>query len=163
MSVLPYYFDRVMGDTMRDLATIDRTFQPYWPAPRHTTDYCMGVGPVVDDADKFAVSVDVSHFKPDELQVKTDDNQLVIEGHHKETKDNHGYIERSFVRKYHLPANVRPESVFSQLSSDGKLTVQAPKQSIAGSTRRTIPIQQVPAQAAVQQAANDDTDAKKKK
>lgn len=52
---------------------------------------------------------------------------MVVEGKHEEKADEHGYISRHFVRKYLLPADTEPEQVASTLSSDGVLTITAPK------------------------------------
>lgn len=59
--------------------------------------------------------------------MKTVNNVVVVEGKHDEKQDEHGYIQRHFVRKYVLPADVKPEHVLCNLSSDGVLTVNAPR------------------------------------
>ena len=74
----------------------------------------------------FQVCVDVSKFKPNELTVKTVDNMVVVEGKHEEREDDHGLIERHFVRKYLLPQGYDAKEVVSTISSDGVLTVKAP-------------------------------------
>lgn len=48
---------------------------------------------VVNDDKKFAVSLDVSQFKPEELKVHIDGRDLTIEGR-QEQRTDHGYIER---------------------------------------------------------------------
>lgn len=47
---------------------------PYWMAPTRTTGIRdeQGTSTVINDAERFAVNLDVRHFKPDELTV----NQL---------------------------------------------------------------------------------------
>ncbi|XP_041984202.1 protein lethal(2)essential for life-like [Aricia agestis] len=82
---------------------------------------------IKNDADKFEVSLDVQQFSPEEITVKTADGYIVIEGKHEEKKDQHGLVTRHFVRKYALPDNTNFESVESKLSSDGVLTITAPK------------------------------------
>ncbi|XP_068626933.1 protein lethal(2)essential for life-like [Battus philenor] len=79
------------------------------------------------DNEKFQVNVDVQHFSPEEVNVKVLDGHLVIEGKHEEKRDEHGYISRQFVRRYALPKGCLPDTVQSSLSSDGVLTVTAPK------------------------------------
>lgn len=76
--------------------------------------------------DGFQVCMDVSHFKPNELTVKTVDNTVVVEGKHEEREDDHGLIQRHFVRKYTLPKDYDAKEVVSTISSDGVLTVKAP-------------------------------------
>ncbi|KAJ8920350.1 hypothetical protein NQ315_012012 [Exocentrus adspersus] len=80
------------------------------------------------DKDKFQANIDVQQFKPEEISVKvTGDNTVTIEGKHEEKQDEHGYISRHFVRKYVLPDNCDVKQVQSKLSSDGVLTITAPK------------------------------------
>lgn len=76
--------------------------------------------------DGFQVCMDVSHFKPNELTVKTIGNNVVVEGKHEEREDDHGYISRQFVRKYQLPKGYDAKDVISTVSTDGVLTVKAP-------------------------------------
>lgn len=94
--------------------------------------------------DGFQVCMDVSQFKPSELTVKTIDNTVVVEGKHEEREDDHGMIQRHFVRKYTLPKDFDPKEVQSTISSDGVLTVKAPPPAVnrAIQNERIIPIQQ---------------------
>lgn len=89
------------------------------------------------------VNLDVQQFKPDQITVKTVDNTVVIEGKHEERQDEHGYISRQFQRRYVLPDNVDPAAVVSALSSDGVLTISAPKkQQSLPQNERMVPIVQ---------------------
>ncbi|XP_059058752.1 protein lethal(2)essential for life-like [Achroia grisella] len=95
------------------------------------------------DKDKFQVNLDVQHFAPEEISVKTVDGHIVVEGKHEEKKDEHGYISRQFVRRYALPEGTESETVESRLSSDGVLTITAPRKTpdaIKG--ERKVPIAQ---------------------
>ncbi|XP_054164067.1 alpha-crystallin B chain-like [Oppia nitens] len=82
---------------------------------------------VVPIVDKFQVMVDVSHFAPEEITVKTMENTVVVTARHEDRADDFGYISRQFSRKYTLPPDVDPLAVTSSLSSEGILTVQAPR------------------------------------
>ncbi|XP_015173078.1 PREDICTED: protein lethal(2)essential for life-like [Polistes dominula] len=82
---------------------------------------------VKNDKDKFHVTLDVQHFKPDEINVKIVDNYIIVEGKHEEKEDEHGIISRQFVRKYLIPDQCDPEKATSSLSSDGVLTITAPR------------------------------------
>ncbi|KRY20040.1 Heat shock protein beta-1 [Trichinella patagoniensis] len=106
---------------------------------------CGATTEVVNNDDKFEVALDVKHFKPEELTVKTIDNRLVITGKHEEKQDEHGFIKREFTRSYYLPKGVKPEQFTSNLSPDGKLIVTAPKMAIEGSKEHRIPIANVAA------------------
>lgn len=103
-------------------------------------------GNVINDKNQFAVNVDVRHFKPEEITVRTAGDYVTIEGKHEDREDEQGYIRRHFVRKYMLPENVKPENVKSTLSSDGVLTISAPKEqkALEHGGEREIPIQKVP-------------------
>uniref|UniRef100_A0A1Q3FR08 Putative heat shock protein 27 n=1 Tax=Culex tarsalis TaxID=7177 RepID=A0A1Q3FR08_CULTA len=90
----------------------------------------------------FQVSVDVQHFKPEEISVKMNGNYVTVEGKHEEKQDEHGFVSRHFVRKYQLPEGHDLEKVASSLSSDGVLTIKAPRLALseAPAKERTIPI-----------------------
>jgi crystallin alpha B len=91
----------------------------------------------------FQVNLDVQQFKPDELTVKTVNDYVVIEGKHEERKDEHGFISRQFQRRYKLPSDIDPDTVVSQLSSDGVLTISAPKKALPQTANeKVIPITQ---------------------
>lgn len=95
---------------------------------------------MVDDAERFAVEVDVSQFRPEELSVNLREKELVIEGHHEERSDENGRIERHFIRKYVLPDDAQPDTLESHLSDQGVLSVQAKKAAIGAPPTRSIPI-----------------------
>jgi HSP20 family molecular chaperone IbpA len=86
-----------------------------------------GTSKIQCDKDKYQVMLDVKHFMPEEIHVKTVDNCITVEGCHEEKPDEHGYVLRSFKRRYILPEDVRAEAVHCNLSADGVLTLQAPR------------------------------------
>jgi HSP20 family molecular chaperone IbpA len=86
-----------------------------------------GTSKVQCDKDKYQVTLDVQHFKPEEVKVTTTDNCITVEGKHEEKADEHGYVMREFRRRYILPEDVKPETVHCKLSADGVLTLQAPR------------------------------------
>lgn len=73
------------------------------------------------------VILDVQQFSPDEITVKTVDKNVVVEAKHEERQDEHGYVSRHFVRRYVLPTDYDATNVTSTLSSDGVLTIMAPR------------------------------------
>ncbi|XP_046739708.1 protein lethal(2)essential for life-like isoform X2 [Diprion similis] len=100
-----------------------------------------GASTVQADKEKFQVILDVQQFSPDEITVKTVDNNVVVEAKHEEKQDEHGYISRHFVRRYLLPPTHEVSDVTSSLSSDGVLTITAPKKSLAApGTERVVNI-----------------------
>uniref|UniRef100_A0A182NJW2 SHSP domain-containing protein n=1 Tax=Anopheles dirus TaxID=7168 RepID=A0A182NJW2_9DIPT len=98
-------------------------------------------------SDRLQISLDVQQFTPHEITVKTVNNSVVVEGKHEERQDEHGYISRHFVRRYVLPDDHDPKDVISSLSSDGVLTIVAPKKALPPAQEvvyeRTVPIQRV--------------------
>lgn len=103
----------------------------------------LNEGSITSDNEKFQINVDVQHFRPEEVSVKVIDKHVVVEGKHEEKQDEHGYVSRQFVRRYALPEGCLPDTVQSNLSSDGVLTVTAPKVLALPSTgERIVPITQ---------------------
>lgn len=81
---------------------------------------------LVEDRDSFKVSFDVSKFKPEEITIRSEDGELVVEGR-QEVKSDEGYSTRHFVRAYSLPRNIDRDSFKSRLSKDGILSIEAKK------------------------------------
>ncbi|CAK1546710.1 unnamed protein product [Leptosia nina] len=92
------------------------------------------------DKDKWSINIDVQHFAPDEIAVKTADGFVVIEGKHEEKQDEHGFVSRHFVRRFKMPQEVNTEGIESRLSSDGVLSVLAPKKGDVQKGERSVPI-----------------------
>ncbi|XP_058459838.1 protein lethal(2)essential for life-like [Malaya genurostris] len=93
--------------------------------------------------DGFQVNVDVHQFHPEEISVKMANDYITVEGKHEEKQDEHGYVSRHFIRKYRLPDGHDSDKVVSSLSSDGVLTIKAPKLALPepeAAEERTIPI-----------------------
>ena len=86
---------------------------------------------IINDNRKFAVEIDSYQFRPEELQVKTLDDTLLIEGRHEDVRDSNNYTKMYFIRKYQLPADVDPRDINSSIDSHGRLTVEAPKRNIS--------------------------------
>lgn len=118
-------------------------FRDYIRPWRHLASITKDLGSTIKtDKDKFQINLDVQHFSPDEITVKTAEGYVVIEAKHEEKKDEHGYISRQFIRRYALPEGTEPESIVSQLSSDGVLTVTAPRKPVPEKEERVVPISQ---------------------
>ncbi|KAK6042341.1 Hsp20/alpha crystallin family protein [Cooperia oncophora] len=96
--------NRMMYDTMRDM---DRFEEKHFP--------------LVNDDKKFAVSLDVSQFRPEQLNVHLEGRELTIEGK-QEHKSENSAIHRSFTRKWLLPENVDLEAIRTQLDDKGHLS-----------------------------------------
>lgn len=95
------------------------------------------------DKDKFQVNLDVQQFAPEEITVKvTGENTITVEGKHEEKQDEHGFISRHFVRRYIVPKGHDVNQAVSSLSSDGVLTISAPRITDKQIEERSIPITQ---------------------
>jgi len=98
---------------------------------------------IVANKDKFEVNLDVQQFAPEEITVKvTGKNTITVEGKHEEKQDEHGFVSRHFVRKYILPEGHDVDNIVSNLSSDGVLSITAPRVEQGDDEHRHIPIQQ---------------------
>jgi HSP20 family molecular chaperone IbpA len=85
------------------------------------------LGTICEGPGGFKVALDVHQFAPREINVKTVDDSVIIEGKHEERPDEHGYVSRHFLRRYVLTKDYDVEHVACSLSSDGVLTIVAPK------------------------------------
>nr|QGZ00457.1 heat shock protein 19.5 [Glyphodes pyloalis] len=128
-------------DDLLTAAVTPMLSREYYRPWRHLAARDVG-STIKSDKDKFQVNLDVQHFAPEEISVKTADGFVVIEGKHEEKKDDHGYISRQFTRRYALPEGCNPETVESRLSSDGVLTVVAPRAAAVLKNERAVPISQ---------------------
>ncbi|PIO71853.1 Hsp20/alpha crystallin family protein [Teladorsagia circumcincta] len=128
---------------MRDMDWMGRQIMPYWRDADHSM---LHVGnqtkEVVNDEKKFAVALDVSHFRPEELKVQLEGRDLTIEGH-QEVKTEHGYIKKNFTHRWALPEDCDLDAVHTQIDNNGHLSVEAPKTGQHTKTR-VIPIMPAP-------------------
>lgn len=86
------------------------------------------------------LAVDVSQYKPEEINVKLCDDNLVIEAK-TESSENDSYHKSEFKRWIKLPQDVKHDSIRSTLTADKKLLVEVPvNKPIADSRSRSIPI-----------------------
>lgn len=134
-----------LGMTPQDVLTIlalPQRNQGYLRNWRNLQAADQDVGSTIkEDKDKFQVNLDVQHFAPEEITIKTADGYLIVEAKHEERQDDHGFISRSFTRRYALPEGVEPDLVTSKLSTDGVLSIVAPlKAPPKSSNERVVPI-----------------------
>jgi len=97
---------------------------------------------IIADKDKFEVNLDVQQFAPEEITVKVSGkNTITVEGKHEEKQDEHGFVSRHFIRKYTLPEGHDINNIVSNLSSDGVLSITAPRIKEGDNEHRHVPIQ----------------------
>lgn len=90
--------------------------------------------------DEYEICLRAKDFEPKEISVKIYDGFIVVEGKHEEKKDELGYISRHFVRRIALPEDSVADKVESILSSDGHLTITAPRRPMAKRDTVVIPV-----------------------
>lgn len=104
-------------------------------------DRQVGGSAIVErDEDKYQVIVNVQQFAPEDITVRTDDRCITVEGRHNDRKDWHGYVSRQFIRRYVLPKGYDIGHVKPSLSSDGILTITAPRLILPAPGERIVPI-----------------------
>ncbi|XP_054166774.1 heat shock protein beta-1-like [Oppia nitens] len=114
----------------------------HWNRSMSQLNQISGSSQVANTGDKFSVKLDVSHFKPEEIEVKTIGNSIQIHGKHEERSDSHGWIAREFTRRYALPDGCKAEEVMSSLKPNGVLTIEAKKEQLPpiSGVERVVPI-----------------------
>jgi HSP20 family molecular chaperone IbpA len=87
----------------------------------------------------------VKQFKPEELKVNITDSTISVSAKHEDKKDQHNFSCQEFSRSHTLPPGVKADDVKCELSSDGVLTISAPKpvQKSRPSRETNIPIQHI--------------------
>nr|CDJ87950.1 Heat shock protein Hsp20 domain containing protein [Haemonchus contortus] len=127
-----------------NLDRFEKSIFPYWRDADHSVLHVANeTHQLVDDDKKFAVSLDVSQFRPEELNVHLEGRELAIEGK-QERKTGNSAIHRSFTRKWLLPEKVDLDAIRTQLDDKGYLSVEAPKSIEGQKQKRTIPIMAAP-------------------
>lgn len=118
-----------------------RSFRPWRSQVFDDLDRQVGGSATIErDENKYRVIVDVHQFAPEEITVRTDNEYITIEARHTEKPDQHGYVSREFMRRYLLPKGYDIGHVQPNLSSDGILTITAPKLALPAPGERILPI-----------------------
>jgi len=74
---------------------------------------------------QLELTVGMKNFQPNEMKVTVKNNELIVQGEHKQKDKNHS--ERSFFYKSTtLPPGTQLEQLQSHLSDDGVLKIEAP-------------------------------------
>jgi len=82
-----------------------------------------------DGEDKMEISLNTSGYRPHELKVQVTDGAVRVEGKHEEkSEDGHVMVSRQFSRSYGLPSGAKKEEVVSNLSQDGVMVINVPKE-----------------------------------
>ncbi|CAJ0600904.1 unnamed protein product [Cylicocyclus nassatus] len=93
---------------------------------------------VINDITRFAISIDVSQYKPEELHVYLIGRDLIIEGN-QEKPDLEGYVQNTFSRRWTLPDEADLDAVETHLNGNGCLVINVLKTGFH-TMRRELPI-----------------------
>merc|ERR1711892_1036123 len=88
------------------------------------------------DDDKFQISLDVTCYSPEDLDVKVEGNSIIITAK-QEIQEAGGTRTRVFEQKFSLPSGVKAELVKSSLTREGVLMITAPKGNVAAKESNT--------------------------
>merc|ERR1711953_1029586 len=76
--------------------------------------------------DKFMVQLELPGFNPEDFSLKTKDNVIVLEAVHEGKSDGES-TSRKFVKEFKVPEGVIQDQLQSSYSSEGILTIHAPR------------------------------------
>lgn len=92
---------------------------------------------------KFMVRFDVSEFRPEEIQVRTQDGKISVSAKQLQ-KSSTSSVSKEYNRNIDIPSNVDEDKLQCVLSKDGILTVEGPLKKGHLVTTNYLPIQQGP-------------------
>ena len=92
-----------------------------------------------EDNGKFAVNLDLSGFKPEQIKVKLHGQELTITGKQR-SEDDGFHWSRDYSRRFLLPNDADLSSVTSRLSKTGLLTIEASRDPALLPSTRSIDI-----------------------
>ena len=121
---------RQMERMMDDVTCMGRGMGParMWPKWAEFGGHGSGKGEVQHvkyNESEYEVKVDVSAFKPEELEVQIIKDRLTISGKQEEKADEHGYVSREFTRHFSVPEDVEQDTLETVLTNEGALIVSA--------------------------------------
>jgi len=113
-------------DNSKAVTALDNTYRQIRTS-NITKDESQAVSCVEEDT-QYKMVVDAKDYKPDEINVKvTDDNVIIVEGKI-EKKEGNKTSSQSFTRRFMLPGSIVDfTKISSALSKDGILKIIAPK------------------------------------
>ncbi|XP_057664055.1 heat shock protein 23-like [Diorhabda carinulata] len=91
-----------------------------------------------EDKEKFQIQLNLQDFKPEQITIKTmNNNTIQIEAKHEEKQDENGFVLKHIVRRFAVPKGHDLQKASSALTSDGLLVITTPK---IPKEEKTIPI-----------------------
>ena len=92
-----------------------------------------------EDDGKFAVKLDLSGFKPEEIKVQLRGKELTVAGKHR-SEEGGFHLSRDYSRRVLLPDDADLSSVTSHLSKEGLLTIEASRDPALLSPDRSVDV-----------------------
>lgn len=86
------------------------------------------------------LALDVADFRPEDLKIKLEDDNLIIEANNEQSSEN-SYQKSHFKRWFKLPDGCDQEQIRSKLTGDGRLLVDLPSAKPIEDKAREIPIE----------------------
>uniref|UniRef100_A0A915CVJ3 SHSP domain-containing protein n=1 Tax=Ditylenchus dipsaci TaxID=166011 RepID=A0A915CVJ3_9BILA len=88
---------------------------------------------------EFNYRVDVSGFRPEEMNVNVEGDDIIVQGQHKSGNEDE-QVQRSFYRRVRIPQGIHRESIQCNLDERGRLYVTGKKLQKDQEQSRSIPI-----------------------
>ncbi|KAL3105497.1 hypothetical protein niasHT_026931 [Heterodera trifolii] len=140
--------------------TVGNVLSPFRQLERELDHFFEGMQPMlrdhvaqlnVSDKGDLTYKVDVSGFRPEEINVEVLGNEIIVNGEHREQNDSES-VHRQFSRRVLIPEGIQKESIKCELDG-GRLFICGMK--TAGEGGRTIPIE-MKKKAAVEQQQEEE-------
>jgi len=99
---------------------------------------------LVNTGNKLSIKLDFSQFRPQDIEVKTIGNILVIHAQQQEQTDRNGSVEKELIRRYVFTQTIQPEDVTTVVTKQGILKIEVQKNQLNQqllSNQRFSPIQ----------------------
>lgn len=137
--LVPHSFDSALSELQNVMENVNEAIGHF--QSNLTKDMAVGGMKTTRTEDgNLQVAIDCSQYKPEEINVKVCDDNLVVEAKTESSQDD-SYHKAEFKRWVKLPADVKLESIKSTLTPDRKLLIHVPmNKPIADSRSRSIPI-----------------------
>lgn len=138
-ALAPQSFDSALSDLQSVMDTVNEAIGHYQSGL--TKDLVPGGIKMNRTEDgNVQVALDVSQYKPEEINVKICDDNLVVEAKTESSEDS-SYHKSEFKRWIKLPQDVKHDAIKSTFTNDRKLVVDIPvNKPIETSRSRSIPI-----------------------
>uniref|UniRef100_A0A914DNY2 SHSP domain-containing protein n=1 Tax=Acrobeloides nanus TaxID=290746 RepID=A0A914DNY2_9BILA len=89
----------------------------------------------------FTYRVNIQGYRPEELKVDIEGDDMVIQGEHKEERENE-HVYRQFRRKFKIPKEALKDSIRADMVDTGLLIITGQSLGAVQAQKRNIPIEQ---------------------